>query len=164
MKSSPQNWCAWGLIISVLTGQEMLKFDWWVVIDMDYRIAKEFLIFFYDLVKLFTVQNWLELGLQLLLGFLWKIIDAENLLSIWVKLLYSNKFATWYHHSTPNTTGKTYMNILRIKKAVQACGWVICGGYFIRVLIFAIIVINTDISYSIRQYYSKIPKFWSQKK
>ena len=60
----------------------MLKFDWWVVIDMDYRIAKEFLIFFYDLVKLFTVQNWLELGLQLLLGFLWKIIDAENLLSI----------------------------------------------------------------------------------
>ena len=39
-KSSPQNWRARGLIISEMTGQKKLKFDWWVVIDVDYRFAK----------------------------------------------------------------------------------------------------------------------------
>ena len=28
IKSSPQNGRAWGLIISVLTGKKILKFDW----------------------------------------------------------------------------------------------------------------------------------------
>ena len=46
IKSSPQKCRAWGHIISVLTGQNILKFDWWVVIDVDYRIAKEFFYFF----------------------------------------------------------------------------------------------------------------------
>ena len=45
IKYSPQNWRAWCLIISGLTGQKILKFDWWVVIDVDYIIAKEFLNF-----------------------------------------------------------------------------------------------------------------------
>ena len=65
IKSSPQNWRAWGLIISELTGQEILKFEWWVVIDVEYRISKIVLIFFNNLVKLFTVQNRLELCPQL---------------------------------------------------------------------------------------------------
>ena len=64
INSSPQNWSAWGLIISGLTEQKKLKFDWWVVIDVDYIIAKGFFIF-YNLVKLFTVQNQLELGPQI---------------------------------------------------------------------------------------------------
>ena len=42
IKSSPQKLCAWGIIISGLTGQNILKFDWWVVIDVEYRIAKDF--------------------------------------------------------------------------------------------------------------------------
>ena len=50
-------------IISGLTGQEILKFDWCVVIDVEYTFAKGFLVF-YNLVKLVTVQG-LELGLQL---------------------------------------------------------------------------------------------------
>ena len=62
--SSPQNWHAEGLIISVPTRQKRLYFDRWEAIDVDYRIAKVFFIF-YNLVKLFTVQNRLELGLQL---------------------------------------------------------------------------------------------------
>ena len=44
--------------------QKKLKFDWWVVIDVDYIIAKEFLIFF-NLVNLYTAQKRLELGGQL---------------------------------------------------------------------------------------------------
>ena len=43
---------------------KILKFDWWVVIDVDCRIAKEFL-FFYNFVNLSTAQNRLELGPQL---------------------------------------------------------------------------------------------------
>ena len=35
----------WCLIISGLTGQKKLKFDGWVVIDVDFIIAKVFLKF-----------------------------------------------------------------------------------------------------------------------
>ena len=40
---------------------KILKFDWWVVIDVDYIIAKGFLIFL-KLVNLYTAQKRLELG------------------------------------------------------------------------------------------------------
>ena len=46
IKSSPQSWCARGLVISGLTGQKKLKFYWWVVIDVEYTNAKGFLNFF----------------------------------------------------------------------------------------------------------------------
>ena len=65
IKSSPQNWRAWGLIISVLTGQKIPKFDLWAFIDVEYIIAKYLLIKKKNLVKWFNVQNWLELGPQL---------------------------------------------------------------------------------------------------
>ena len=45
IKSSPQKWCTWELIILGLTGQKILKFDWWVFIDMEYILAKVSLIF-----------------------------------------------------------------------------------------------------------------------
>ena len=64
IKSSPQNWRARDLIISGLDKQKILKFDWWVVIDVAYIISKEFLNF-YNLVNLFTAQIWLEIGQQL---------------------------------------------------------------------------------------------------
>ena len=64
IKSSPPKWCAWGLVISGMTGQNILKFDWWVVIDMEYRIVKVFLNFYY-LFNVFTAQNWLKLDPQL---------------------------------------------------------------------------------------------------
>ena len=47
-----------------MTEQKVLQFDWWVVIDVNYRIATEFLIFD-SLVNLFTAQNRLKLGPQL---------------------------------------------------------------------------------------------------
>ena len=43
---------------------KILKFNWWMVIDVDYRIAKK-IDFLNNLVNLFTVQNRLELGPQL---------------------------------------------------------------------------------------------------
>ena len=43
IKWPPQKWRAWRLIISGLTGPKILKFDWWLVIDEDYIIVKEFL-------------------------------------------------------------------------------------------------------------------------
>ena len=63
IKSSPQNWRNWGLNISGLTRQKVPKFDWWVVIDVDCKIENEFIDFFNNLVKLFTAQNRLKLGL-----------------------------------------------------------------------------------------------------
>ena len=42
-----------------------IQFDWWVVIDVDYIIVKEFFFFFYNLANLFTAQKRLELGGQL---------------------------------------------------------------------------------------------------
>ena len=65
IKSAPQNWRARGLSISETNEQKIMKFDWWVFIDVDYIIAKEFLIFKYDLVHLFTAQNRLKFGPQL---------------------------------------------------------------------------------------------------
>ena len=41
-----------------------MKFDWWVVIDMDYRILKVFRNL-NNLVKLFTAWNWIKFGLQI---------------------------------------------------------------------------------------------------
>ena len=64
-KSSPQNWRARGLIISRLTGKEILNFDRWVFVDVDYRFIK-YLLFVYKLVNLFTAKNRLELGPYLL--------------------------------------------------------------------------------------------------
>ena len=43
LKCLPPKMACLGLIISGLTGQKKLKFDWWVVIDEDYIIIKEFL-------------------------------------------------------------------------------------------------------------------------
>ena len=43
---------------------KILEFDWWVVINVDYIIAKEFQ-FLLNLVNLFTAQKRLELGGQL---------------------------------------------------------------------------------------------------
>ena len=43
---------------------KILKFDWWVVIDVDYITAKEISIL-ENLVNLFTAQKRLELGGQL---------------------------------------------------------------------------------------------------
>ena len=55
-------------------GQKILKFYWWVVIDVNYIIAKEFLIF-YNLVNLFTAQNRLDLGPQI--PTVWMILAAR---------------------------------------------------------------------------------------
>ena len=57
IKSSPQNWCIRNIIISGLTGIQKRK-----------RIFETF----YNLVKLFTVQNWLELVPQLPRDIVWK--------------------------------------------------------------------------------------------
>ena len=43
---------------------KMMKFDWWVVIDVDYIIAKGFFNF-YNLVNLHTFQKWLKFILQI---------------------------------------------------------------------------------------------------
>ena len=64
IKSLTQNWRAWGLVISGLNRQKILKLSWWVMIEVDYRVVKVFLNFC-NLVRLFTVQNRLELGPQI---------------------------------------------------------------------------------------------------
>ena len=50
IKSAPQNWRASGLVISGLAGQKILQFDWFVVTDVDYIMAKE-------LLSLFTIWS-----------------------------------------------------------------------------------------------------------
>ena len=42
---------------------EIMEFDWWVIIDVDYIISEVILIF--NLVNLFTAQKRLEFGPQL---------------------------------------------------------------------------------------------------
>ena len=64
IKWLPQKMACWGLVISGLTEQKILKFDWSVVIDVDYIIIKEFSIF-KILVNLFIAQKRLELGRQI---------------------------------------------------------------------------------------------------
>ena len=63
IKSSPQNWRARGLIISELTGQNKLNLIGGWSLTCSIESQKDF-DFLYDLVKLFTVKNWLKLGLQ----------------------------------------------------------------------------------------------------
>ena len=46
IKSSPQTWRARGLINSGLTGQKRLKFDWCIVIDVEYGILVDFIFIF----------------------------------------------------------------------------------------------------------------------
>ena len=64
IKSSPQNWRAWGLIISVTTGQKNWNLIGGWSLTWTTLSQKNFWIF-YNLVNLFTAQNRLKLGPQL---------------------------------------------------------------------------------------------------